>query len=85
MGKKNSIDNLMMYTKFITSLIKYANELGIDVIKTAKLIQKGNLKKFGYYYEDVFLSIFLDSIREDNDGKDIKDNVLSYNSKNLDK
>lgn len=82
---KSSFGNFIMYTNWLTTLIKYANEIGIDVVKTAKLIHEGHLKKLGHYHDDIFLSIFLHSIRDDNDGKNINENILSHNSKILDK
>lgn len=82
-GMQKSYANCITYTNWLTSLIKYSEELNIEVIKLAKLIKEGYVKKLGWYGEDYFIDIFLDSIDPNNDGK-IEENTLSYNAKMLD-
>lgn len=82
-GMQKSYANCVTYTNWLTSLIKYSKELDIEIVKLAKLIREGYVKNLGWYDEDLFIDIFLDSIDPNNDGK-IKENTLSYNAKVLD-
>lgn len=80
----NALANLTMYTNYIMTLIKYANKLGIDVVKVAKLIKDGTIQRLGWCNEEEYLFIFLD-IMERTNGKNIEETLLAYNAKFLDK
>lgn len=82
-GMQKSYANCITYTNWLTSLIKYSKELDIEIVKLAKLIREGYVKNLGWYDEDLFINIFLDSIDPNNNGK-IEENILSYNAKVLD-
>jgi hypothetical protein len=60
-------------------------EVGIEVTKLAKLMMDGIAKKLGWVDEDDFLIIFLDSLKRNDNGNEIKETRLSHNAKVEDK
>lgn len=81
---QRSYADMCRYLNWLSSLIKYSNEINIEVTKLARLMMNGVIKKLGWVDEDDFLIIFLDSLEKD-DGSRIEENRLSHNSKILDK
>ena len=83
-GYQKSLANISNYMEWLHIMISMSEEIGVSLIKMAKLMREGVIKKPGWVNDQDFLDILIMSI--ENGGKEeIGETILSRNSRSLDK